>query len=52
MGTSRGEIHVSVGQFTIAEWFVLAVHELVLFAAVFFAFGIIDELAVYSPISS
>lgn len=35
-----------MGQFTLAEWFVLTEHELLLFAAVFFAFGVIDELAV------
>ena len=35
-----------VAQFTSAEWLALLQHELLLLAAVFFAFGLIDELAV------
>ena len=31
--------------FTLAEWFVLVQHELLLFAAAFFALGMIDEFA-------
>ncbi|WP_258319844.1 glycosyl transferase family protein [Qipengyuania flava] len=34
-----------LGSFTIAEWFVLVQHELLLFAAAFFALGLIDEFA-------
>ncbi|MBO6769337.1 MAG: glycosyl transferase family protein [Erythrobacter sp.] len=34
-----------LGSFTIAEWFVLVQHELLLFAAAFFALGMIDEFA-------
>ncbi len=37
---------MELGQFTGGEWFLVAQHELLLFAAVFFAFGVIDELAV------
>ena len=36
---------LGTGSFTIAEWFVLAQHELLLFAAAFFALGLIDEFA-------
>lgn len=34
------------GGFTLAEWFVLIEHELLLFAGIFFLLGTIDELAV------
>ena len=34
-----------LGSFTFAEWFVLVQHELLLFAAAFFALGMIDEFA-------
>ncbi|WP_306093834.1 glycosyl transferase family protein [Qipengyuania flava] len=34
-----------LGSFTAAEWFVLVQHELLLFAAAFFALGMIDEFA-------
>lgn len=34
-----------LGGFTLAEWFVLVQHELLLFAAAFFALGMIDEFA-------
>lgn len=34
------------GHFTAAEWFILAQHELLLFAAVFFAIGVADEIAI------
>jgi len=34
------------GQFTVAEWFLIAQHEMLLFTAAFFALGVIDELAV------
>ncbi|WP_345719639.1 glycosyl transferase family protein [Qipengyuania qiaonensis] len=35
-----------LGSFSIAEWFVLVQHELLLFTAAFFALGIVDELAI------
>ena len=35
-----------VAQFTFAEWLALLQHELLLLAAVFFAIGLLDELAV------
>lgn len=34
-----------LGSFTIAEWFVLVQHELLLFTAAFFTLGIVDEVA-------
>ena len=37
-----------LGSFTFAEWFVLVQHELLLFAAAFFALGMIDEFAIDS----
>ena len=46
LGLGRGEIVLDSMQFTVGEWFLLAQHELMLFAAVFFAFGVIDELLV------
>ncbi len=42
IGRGYGEI---LGSFTIAEWFVLVQHELLLFAAAFFALGLVDEFA-------
>ncbi|MEX0341967.1 MAG: glycosyl transferase family protein, partial [Erythrobacter sp.] len=40
-----GGCRLVLGPFTIAEWFVLVQHELLLFAAAFFALGILDEFA-------
>lgn len=37
---------MELAQFTVGEWFLLAQYELLLLAAVFFAFGVIDELAI------
>ena len=46
LGKRQGDKGLPVAQFTSAEWLALLQHELLLLAAVFFAIGLIDELAV------
>lgn len=35
-----------LGQFTVAEWFLIVQHEMLLFTAAFFAVGVLDELVI------
>ncbi len=43
--SGQGETHLVASQYTVAQWFLLGHHELLLFTAAFFAVGVLDEFA-------